>query len=64
LFLFLNYHPINDFVINLENVWKFIGFSNKANAKRLFKHNFTEEKNIQKKQGGYNQETIMLNINT
>ena len=43
LFLFLNYHPINDFIINLENVWKFIGFSNKANAKRLLKHNFTEE---------------------
>jgi hypothetical protein len=73
LFLFLNYHPINDFVINLENVWKFIGFSNKANAKRLLKHNFTEEKDYRvtlirwderKNEGGYNQETIMLNINT
>ncbi len=42
LFLYLNYHPINDFVINLENVWKFIGFSNKANAKRLLKHHFIE----------------------
>jgi hypothetical protein len=44
LFLYLNYHPINDFVINLENVWKFIGFSNKANAKRLLKHHFIENK--------------------
>ena len=44
LFLFLNYHPINDFIINLENVWKFIGFSNKANAKRLLKQHFTENK--------------------
>lgn len=35
LFLYLDYHPINDFVINLENVWKFIGFANKGNAKRL-----------------------------
>ena len=43
LFLYLNYHPVDDFVVNLENVWKFIGFSNKANAKRLLKHNFTEE---------------------
>jgi hypothetical protein len=42
LFLYLNYHSINDFIINLDNVWKFIGFSNKANAKRLLKHNFTE----------------------
>jgi hypothetical protein len=73
LFLFLNYHPINDFVINLENVWKFIGFSNKANAKRLLKHNFTEDSDYKitlirwderKNEGGYNQETIMLNINT
>jgi hypothetical protein len=73
LFLFLNYHPINDFIINLENVWKFIGFSNKANAKRLLKHNFTENIDYKitlirwderKNEGGYNQETIMLNINT
>lgn len=44
LFLYLNYHPTNDFIVNLDNVWKFIGFSNKANAKRLLKHNFNEEK--------------------
>jgi hypothetical protein len=43
LFLYLNYHPVNDFIINLDNVWKFIGFSNKANAKRLLKHNFKED---------------------
>jgi hypothetical protein len=76
LFLFLNYHPINDFIINLENVWKFIGFSNKANAKRLLKHNFKEDsdykivfirtdENLKTKDlGGRPEETIMLNINT
>lgn len=76
LFLFLNYHPINDFIINLENVWKFIGFSNKANAKRLLKHNFTEDRDYKivfirsdenlktKDLGGRPEETIMLNINT
>jgi hypothetical protein len=76
LFLFLNYHPINDFIINLENVWKFIGFSNKANAKRLLKHNFIEDKDYKTllirsdeqknkdNRGGHNEETIMLNINT
>jgi hypothetical protein len=48
LFLYLNYHPINDFVVNLENVWKFIGFSNKANGKRLLKQHFTENKDYQK----------------
>jgi hypothetical protein len=69
LFLFLNYHPINDFVINLENVWKFIGFSNKANAKRLLKHNFTEDSDYKitlirwderKNEGGHNREDVML----
>lgn len=44
MFLYLNYHPTNDFVVNLENIWKFIGFSNKANGKRLLKQHFTENK--------------------
>lgn len=30
LFLYLNYNPIDDFIVNLDNVWKFIGFSNKG----------------------------------
>jgi len=73
LFLYLNYHPVDDFVVNLENVWKFIGFANKANGKRLLKQHFTENRDYKialirwderKNEGGYNQETIMLNINT
>ena len=40
----MNYHPENDFVVNLDNVWKFIGFSNKANGKRLLKQHFTENR--------------------
>lgn len=42
LFLYLNYHPIDDFIVNLDNVWKFIGFSNKGNAKRLLQQHFKE----------------------
>jgi hypothetical protein len=79
LFLYLNYHPLNDFIINLDNVWKFIGFSNKGNAKRLLQQHFIENNHYKKlllrtekqlKNGkniggaGHNQETIMLNINT
>jgi hypothetical protein len=72
LFLYLNYHPVDDFVVNLENVWKFIGFSNKANAKRLLKQHFTENRDYkislirtdERVHGGQNLETIMLNINT
>ena len=65
LFLYLNYHPINDFIINLENVWKFVGFANKGNAKRLLKHHFTENKDYKisffrsdkrKKLGGHDNE--------
>ena len=72
LFLYLNYHPVNDFVVNLDNVWKFIGFSNKANGKRLLKQHFTENKDYkitlirsdERVHGGQNLETIMMNINT
>ena len=42
LFLYLNYHPMNDYIVNLENVWKFIGFSNKGNAMKTIKNNFVE----------------------
>lgn len=36
----MNYHPTNDFVVNLESIYKMIGFANKANAKRTLKNNF------------------------
>ena len=72
MFLYLNYHPVDDFVVNLETVWKFIGFSNKANGKRLLKQHFTENRDYkislirtdERVYGGQNLETIMLNINT
>jgi len=72
LYMYMNYHPINDFVVNLENVWKFIGFSNKANGKRLLKQHFTENKDYkitlirsdERVHGGQNLETIMMNVNT
>jgi hypothetical protein len=72
LFLYLNYHPVDDFVVDLDNVWKFIGFSNKANGKRLLKQHFTENRDYkislirtdERVHGGQNLETIMLNINT
>ena len=70
--MYLNYNPVTDFIISLDNVWKFIGFSNKANAKRLLKHNFKEGTDYNKggntvirlDDGKFSNETIMLNINT
>jgi len=60
LFLYLNYHPTNDYIVNLENVWKFIGFSNKANGKRLLKQHFTENKDYQKLLIRMDEQTLLL----
>jgi hypothetical protein len=32
-YCFLNYHPKNDFIIDLDNVWKWLGFQSKFNSK-------------------------------
>ena len=39
-YCFLNYSQRNDFVINLDNIWKWLGFSSKYNSKRLLEKNF------------------------
>jgi len=72
---FLNYNSTKDFVIDLDNVWRWLGFSNKAHSKRLLEKLFIIDKDYkvlltfpgeQKKhiKGGHNKETIMLNIET
>ena len=43
-YCFLNYHPINDFVIDLDDIWKWLGFFQKENAKRLLEKQFTLDK--------------------
>lgn len=69
----LNYHQTNDFVINLDDIWKWLGFSQKDAAKRLLEKNFKldidykiiqNNKEEQKGRGGHNKEIIMLNIKT
>ena len=42
LYVYMNYHATNDFPINLENVFKMIGFANKGNAMKTIKSNFIE----------------------
>ena len=72
---YLNYHPTNDFVIDLDNVWKWMGFNNKFGAKRLLEKSFIIEKDyknlllLQQKQtkhgsGGHNSQKFMLNVKT
>jgi len=72
---FLNYDSTKDFVIDLDGVWRWLGFLNKANSKRLLEKQFIINKDYkillifadeQKKhvKGGHNKETIMLNVET
>lgn len=43
-FCYLNYHPTNDFIIDLDNIWQWLGFSQKAMAKRSLEKYFLVEK--------------------
>jgi hypothetical protein len=47
---YLNYNSKTDFVINLDDVWKWCGFGRKNDAKRVIERNFTlyEDYKIQK----------------
>ena len=72
-FCFLNYDQTTDFVINLDHIWKWLGFSQKVNSKVLLEKNFKQDINYkiiqqdkeeQKGRGGHNKEIIMLNIKT
>ena len=73
-YCYLNYDYKKDFIIDLDNVWKWLGFSNKAHAKRLLENYFVIDKDYkflltlsgeQKKgSGGHNKEIIMMNVET
>jgi hypothetical protein len=73
-YCYLNYDNKNDFVIDLDNVWQWLGFGQKVNAKRVLEKNFNididyklslcqlaKQTNIK---GGHNKEIFLLNINT
>ena len=42
LYIYLNYHPTDDYPINLENIYKVLGFANKGNAMKTIISNFIE----------------------
>jgi hypothetical protein len=39
-YCYLNYHSSNDFIIDLDNVWKWLGFKQKIDCKRLLEKYF------------------------
>jgi len=74
-YCYLKHDNRNDFVIDLDNVWNWLGFSSKFNAKRLLEKCFTldldykqlllsNEKQTTDTRGGHNKEIFMLNIKT
>ena len=74
-YCYLNCDTINDFVIDLDDIWKWLGFSQKIKAKVLLEKQFIIDKDytkslyLQVKQsthtkGGHNKETFLLNIET
>jgi phage anti-repressor protein len=71
----LKYDTTSDFVIDLDDVWKWLEFSTKQKAKMLLENHFVKDKDYkisatpQVKQtdharGGHNKETFLLNITT
>jgi|688.fasta_scaffold167715_2 hypothetical protein len=74
-YCYLKHDSHKDFVIDLDNVWKWLGFATKQKAKDLLEKQFIVDidykllLNPQVKQkndtrGGHNKETFMLNIRT
>lgn len=74
-YCYLKYDNINDYVIDLDDIWRWLGFSQKNNAKMLLEKQFKididykkllllKQKNPPSIKGGRNRETFMLNIKT
>lgn len=74
-YCYLNHDAKNDFVIDLDKVWRWLGFQSKYNAKRLLEKYFILEKDYKlllrlsaeqkdDTRGGHNKEIIMLNVET
>ena len=74
-YCYLNYNQKHDFVIDLDHVWKWMGFSQKVNAKTLLEKQFIKDSDYKifapegsgakkESRGGHNKETIMLTIRT
>jgi phage anti-repressor protein len=71
-FVYLNYHPTDEYPINLGNIFKLIGFAHKKNAKRTLENNFVEGEDYkvvllpreQNSDGGRPEEEILMNVDT
>jgi hypothetical protein len=72
LYNYLNYDSKNDFVIDMENIWKWLGYSRKDHCKVVIIKQFKEQidykvyasASSEGKRGGSNKEKITMTINT
>jgi hypothetical protein len=69
----LKFNQKKDFVIDFDDVWKWLGYTNKANAKKLLEKYFTisidyviiqNNDNELNGRGGHNKEVYMISIKT
>jgi len=74
-YCYLNYDKIFDYVVDLDDIWKWLGFQQKYNAMRMLEKHFNldiDYKNLapqlggavsnNEKWGGHNKQTILLTI--
>ena len=69
---YLNNTQPNEFIIDLNNIWEWLGFYGKASAKRVLDKNFINETDykilpksndeLKKGRGGHNKEITMMNV--
>ena len=68
----MNYNSKNEFIIDLDNVWKWIGFSRKDPVKVVLDKNFVKDVDykiffqqpMENLKGGRPQEKILMTVNT
>jgi hypothetical protein len=74
-YCYLNYNSKTDFVIDLDNVWKWLGFNQKVKAKELLEKSFKKDIDYKKSlsqlgkqsthtKGGHNKESFLMTVKT
>lgn len=74
-YCYLNYDKSRDFVVDLNNIWRWLGFTQKYNAERMLELNFKigidynklaphfgGASSEQKQHGGHNKQIVMMTI--
>ena len=69
---YLNYNSKNEFIIELDNIWKWVGFSRKDPAKVVIDKNFVKDVDykvvfqqpLENLKGGRPQEQVLMTVNT